>query len=280
MDIVWLVVIMFVLNVFFIVYFIFQKRRQDSMVEKVYHDFFLEKQHVPARLDKIYYINLDRRPDRKYHFLRQCQEENIDMSLVQRFPAIDGQTLRLSEEEEQLFVNCSYQDRSYRTNIMGNQLSHYYILQDMRRNNYHYALVLQDDVVLKKNFNHYLQQVLASLPDDAEIVHIGLHKYANQSTFVPLDLENPIETLCPCHQQVNSCVCIMKDSVNPCSLAYLVTRKGALHLCEYFKRVGFRKETDWNYHVYLEKKQINYASKIVLCTGALLGSDIFPNDIK
>lgn len=245
------------------------------LIKKKHQKFFQDPIHKKKiKLDKIYYINLDRRPDRQQHFLQQCRQENIDMKLIQRFQAIDGKTLKLKKEEEKLFENCDYKNEPYKKNIMGNQLSHYYILQDMIINNYQYILILQDDVVFKKDFNKYLDQVLNSIPDDAEIVNIGLHKHSVYADFKPLNLESH-ENKIYCIKDVNSSICIIQNIVNPCSLAYIVTRKGAINLCRYFQIVGFLKATDWNYNEYLQQRGINYASKIVLCTGALMGSDIF-----
>lgn len=227
------------------------------------------------KLDKIYYINLDRRPDRNQHFLSQCQKEKIDMGLVQRFRAIDGNTLELKPEEKELFAPCQYRDSPYSKNIMANQLSHYYILQDMIKNDYDYVLILQDDVVFKKGFNAHIKKVLSMLPKDAEIVNIGYHQFALFAHFEPISLEDTGKNKTSCKRHVNETICEINDDVNPCSLAYIVTRKGAARLTRYFQTNGFRSETDWNYNNYLKEKKINYGSTIALCTGALLGSDIF-----
>lgn len=226
-------------------------------------------------LDKIYYINLDRRKDRKKHFLEQCTKENINMNLVQRFEAIDGKTFELNDEEKLLFTNCQYLQNPFHKKIMANQLSHYYILLDMLEKNYNYILILQDDVVFKKDFNQYLEKMLNKLPKDAEIVNIGMHQYAVLSVFIPLQLEDKQKNKTLCKRPINDMICEIQDNVNPCSLAYIVTRKGARNLTQYFQKNGFHSETDWNYNHYLRERNINYASTIALCTGALMGSDIF-----
>jgi len=228
-----------------------------------------------AQLDKIYYINLDRRPDRKAHFLKQCQNEKINMDLVERFTAIDGNHLKLNEEEERMFANSDFKDADNRRYLIGNQLSHFYILKEMIQKDYDYILVLQDDVILKNNFNFYLSRVLKSLPDDAEIVNIGKHKVADKSFFRPLDLEIGKENLKHCKKDVSNSICKLKDNENPCSLSYIVTRKGARNLVKHFKKNGFLRATDFNYNDYLRENDINYASSVVLCTGELMGSDIF-----
>lgn len=227
------------------------------------------------KLDRIYYINLDRRPDRNQHFLRQCEKAHVNMDLVKRFQAVDGTTLQITPEIETMFQNSDFKHKKNCKKLMGNQLSHFRILQDMIQNNYEYILVLQDDVVFKHNFNHYLQKVLNSLPPDAEIVNIGLHNLNIYSYFRPLDLTEGKENLSHCKTHISSAICELHNHVNPCSLAYIATRRGAINLVKYFQKYGFRRATDHNYNDYLRKKNIHYGSRIVLCTGALMGSDIF-----
>lgn len=225
-------------------------------------------------VDRIYYINLDRRPDRNAHMLKQMQNERINMKLVERFPAIDGQSLILTPEQEKMFAHADYIRDDNRKQIIGNQLSHYQILQDMLKKNYDNILILQDDVVFKKGFLKYLEKVMNNIPKDAEIVNLGTHKYGNRAVFVPVDMENNKENDMDCKTDINETICRIHNHTNPYSLAYIVTKKGASNLIEYFNKTGFLRATDWNYNDYLSSKNINYASKKVLCTGALMGSDI------
>jgi GR25 family glycosyltransferase involved in LPS biosynthesis len=226
-------------------------------------------------LDKIYYINLDRRPDRKQHILKQIYDEKIPHDKVKRFQAIDGKTYKFNPEEKKMFQDCNFRNDGNENLTMGNQLSHYYILKEMVENNYQYILILQDDVVFKKDFNTHLNKILDNFPEDAEIVNIGTHKYAVNAHFVPVELEDPEQNKAECQQDTDGFVCRWKDHINPCSLAYIVSLKGAKNLIKYFQDVGFKSATDHNYNEYLRGKNIFYGSKTVLCTGALMGSDIF-----
>ena len=79
----------------------------------------------------IYYINLSRRPDRNEHFLNQCEKAKIPLDKIKRFEAIDGSTYNFTEEEKSMFSKCDFLDKHYVNSIMGNQLSHYYILKEM-----------------------------------------------------------------------------------------------------------------------------------------------------
>jgi GR25 family glycosyltransferase involved in LPS biosynthesis len=228
------------------------------------------------KLDKIYYINLDHRADRREHFEVQCKIEGIPLNKIQRFEAIDGLTHEFTTEQLAMFSRCDYLRQPFAKKIMGNQLSHYSILKEMIEKHYEYVLILQDDVIFKSGFNERLEKVIASIPDDAEIVNIGLHKSAFLSHFVPWDLSTENDRDALSKQLINDEICVLHDSINPCSLAYIVTLKGATNLVNYFDANGFLRATDWNFNDYLRNKHIFYGSTTVLCTGnPNLGSDIF-----
>ena len=116
-----------------------------------------------------------------------------------------------------------------------------------------------------------------SIPPDAEIINIGFHKFAAFDHFIPWDFSNT-DDLEQLGVKFNDNICVLNKTINPCSLSYIVTLKGAINLVSFFKRYGFFRATDWNYNDYLNSKNIFYGSRIVLCTGnPKLGSDIFTN---
>lgn len=228
------------------------------------------------KLDKIYYINLDRRPDRREHFENQCKIEGIPLNKIQRFEALDGNTYNFSEEQLRMFSRCDFSRQPFFRKIMGNQLSHYNILKEMIDKQYEYIIILQDDVVFKNGFIQRIDTVLTSVPDDAEIINIGFNQNALYAHFVPWDLNSTNDRDTICKQKVNEDICIWSDTINPCSLGYIVTLKGATNLVAYFNTIGFLRATDWNYNDYLRARNIFYGSSTVLCTGnPNLGSDIF-----
>lgn len=225
------------------------------------------------KIDKIYYINLDRRPDRNEHFLKQCSIHKIPYNKVQRFEALDGKTYEFTNKEIDLFKNVDYRTESYSKKIMGNQLSHFYILQEMVKNNYNYIMIFQDDVIFKNNFNNYINKLINDLPDNTEIVNIAFHKFAAYNKFIPYDL-NSNDSISK--KKITTEVCMLVDTINPCSLGYIVTLQGAKNLIDYFLKLGFLRATDWNFNDYLLKKNIYYGSTTILATGNPdLGSDIF-----
>jgi hypothetical protein len=122
-----------------------------------------------------------------------------------------------------------------------------------------------------------VDDLMESIPANTEIINIGFHAFASISMFVPWPIEDETEDYDKLGIiKINDNLCILKNTINPCSLGYIVTFNGAINLLEFFNRNGFFRATDWNYNDYLNSKHIFYGSTTVLCTGnPNLGSDIF-----
>ena len=226
-------------------------------------------------ISAIYYINLTRRIDRDTHFLRQCAKHAVPMELVKRVEAVDGTTYQFTDAEKAMFARCDFLGKPFEAKIMGNQLSHYKILQEIVATGKEYSLVFQDDVVLKDGFMDELAVCMRTIPADAELVHIGFHAAANYSHFVACDLSGGGYTAHRKHR-VSDTYCVLSDAALPCSLAYIVTLRGAKALLHYFQTTGFLRATDFNYIDYLKGRGLYYGTNTVLCTGnPELGSDIF-----
>jgi len=227
------------------------------------------------KISKIYFINLDRKPDRYEHFLKQCNDTSIDFNKVERYSAIDGNSYSFSDTELNYFKNVDYKGKYFEKNIYGNQLSHFNILKEMVRNNYEYIIIFQDDVMLRKNFVNHIDNLMTNIPNDSEIINIGYHKFASYNTFIPYNLNNNEETEIS-KINITNYICKLNDTVNACSLGYIVTLNGAKNLINHFNNIGFLRATDRNYDDYLISKNIFYGSRLVLATGNNnFKSDIF-----
>lgn len=234
------------------------------------------------KIDRIYYINLERRRDRNEHFINQCHKHNIPFDKVERFNAVDALSYKFLDEELEMFKDADYKHKNFAKKIMANQLSHYYILLDIVKNKYKNAIIFQDDVILKDDFLVFFENIVNNMPCDTEIINFALHKYAAYCKFIPWDLKNNtyISDEDINSQVVNNYICKMNTKYNPCSLAYIVTLQGAINFVMYFNHIGFLRATDYNYNVYLLSKNIYYASKLVLATSNInFKSDVFePGD--
>jgi GR25 family glycosyltransferase involved in LPS biosynthesis len=230
------------------------------------------------KINKIFYINLLRRSDRKDHFIKSCNNVKIPTDKVERFNALDGKKYKPSKEELEMFLKCDYLNRWFCNNIICNQLAHYYLLKEIVNQNYNYSIICQDDVYFRDDFILQIEKLMENIPLDAEIINIGFHSYCVGKDFKSWNLLNDLEkdfTLLG-NKKINGNICELKKNINPCSLAYIVTLQGAKNLIDYFDSNGFARATDWNFNDYCINKNIFYGSIPVLCTGnPELGSDIF-----
>ena len=225
---------------------------------------------------KLFYINLERRPDRKAFIENQLK--NIKCVDFERFEAIDGKRLidfGVNNTEFSYFKKANFLKTQFSKNIIGNFLSHFRLLQKIVEENIPIAIISQDDMQLYNNFEEELAQVIKELPEDAELVNIAFHKSAVYEKVIPWDLKNQTRDTNNLCRKISENIGIGHESVNPCSSMYIVTQKGARNFIEHIETNGVFTATDHEMNIYLKRKNIYYFSRLVLATGAQLGSDVF-----
>ena len=217
-------------------------------------------------LDFIFFINLERRPERKAHFIEQCRKQGLPFDKIMCFEAIDAETYNFNETELKLFEEADYRTKHYNKKIMGNQLSHFFILKHMVKSGYKNILVFQDDAVFRDGFRDELENLMTHIPKDAQLINMGLHRFCSEEKFVCWDFNDTDDLVYICEKPVNPYLCYWHRWMNPCSLGYLVTELGARKMVEYFEKVGFKSATDINYNEYLVNKRVFYGTTKVLVT--------------
>lgn len=107
--------------------------------------------------DKIYCINLDRRPDRW-----ECCEEifNKHGLIVERFSATDGKLLDLPHGQ------------IYNAELAGS-MSHLGVLKRVKEENVQKLLLLEDDVVFRDDSNELFSNFIQNVPNDWDIIFFG-----------------------------------------------------------------------------------------------------------
>lgn len=233
-------------------------------------------------IDKIFYINLSHRKDRNMHFIDQMEKHNIPKERFERFDAINGAEYLFSEDEFNLFKNANFLNMVTAPRIMGNQLSHFKLFQLMIERNYKYIIICQDDIIFKDGFVGYIDELARELPDDAEMVHFGFHKYAVRDVFLPWDLSSTSRDEIS-HENINDAVCRLRPHFTEnynChnSTGYILTLNGAKNYVNYTLENGFKYGTDIEMSIYLVNNNIYYGSRTVLATTIpTFGSDVFSN---
>ena len=118
--------------------------------------------------DKVYCINLDRRPDRWDKVSKIFEVNGIDD--VVRFSAVDGNQLNLEGIEH---------NKTLLKGELGILETHINLIKEAKENKYDTILVMEDDVYFTNKFNEF-DQYMNSVPNDWDMVFIGgNHLYGN-----------------------------------------------------------------------------------------------------
>jgi len=137
---------------------------------------------------KIYYINLDRRPDRNEHIKNELKKIN-EGKIVERIPAIDGRSLNIKDLPNDLITNEGKLDALninagmyyiLTPGAVGCALSHLNIYNKIidELTDDEYALIIEDDIIIKDNFYDKLNNYINKMPK-FDILFIGYHYYTN-----------------------------------------------------------------------------------------------------
>ena len=117
------------------------------------------------KFDKVYCINLDRRPDRLENFKKEVEKYNLGE--FERFSAYDGKGLNLTNE---------YNLKPGEIGVIKSNLD---IIKDAKKNKYNTILIIEDDCVFNneiKNFNNLIDYI----PEDWDMIYFGgNHSHTN-----------------------------------------------------------------------------------------------------
>ena len=121
------------------------------------------QQESTVYFDRVYYINLDRRPDRRMHMEGQLSKLKLGSA---RVVAQDGNTL---EWHQNLGIASKYWNKG----ALGYCLSYQNAIVDALKNGHQRILVMDDDAVLSDNFLEVLDQSFQTLPDDWHMLYLA-----------------------------------------------------------------------------------------------------------
>ena len=231
------------------------------------------------RISSVVYINMASSVERGTSIRRQLLQ-SCPAELVTRFEAIAGKTHAFTEADRKLFEHCDFKQSRFAASLMGNALSHYRIWERMTSlKEDEVAIVLQDDALLISDFMTHARTVAEELPADALLVFLADHEYAVTSKFTPIDLET---------QNMETRKSLMKQIVSPhigkrddewmthCSLAYILTGRGARALLGHANQHGITRHSDHYMKDFLVSQDKNYASIRCLVTSS---SDVFKSEV-
>lgn len=183
--------------------------------------------------DKIFYINLDRRPDRNQNVQKLLKQFNLQ-NISERISATDGSKLNLDTLSRDIISEkgiADAKDKTKKTGIpltpggIGCALSHRSAWKKIVDQNLGSGLILEDDIRINKDFikklHHYMR---AAKPLMYDILFIGYHpasiKYIGKNT--QTSSENSSDPM------------FVRSSRTYGLFGYIVSRKGAEKLMKIF----------------------------------------------
>ena len=181
------------------------------------------------KIDKSFFINLDRRVDRLNHI-----NKNLPFDAV-RFSAVDANNLDLNEQVENLFHRCL--DKLTKAEIACS-LSHYMLwkqlTEDDSSENY---LILEDDVVFKDGFTQFWNHVYSNyLPEDYNLIYLGGCQPWNKPHYGKI-LKSHNEYFCTVRR--NNFFTKDDHYFHMNAQSYIISKRAAQLMCDHLERFGF-----------------------------------------
>jgi GR25 family glycosyltransferase involved in LPS biosynthesis len=135
------------------------------------------------KIKQIYIINLKRRKDKLKKMIKRInkidKESKINVEIIE---AVDG--LNINEkylEKNNIKLLNSWRDPFKNTNIsngeIGCALSHHHIWKKIIKNNYNYALILEDDADFVEDFINKFDNI--DIPLNTDLMYLGRKKFVN-----------------------------------------------------------------------------------------------------
>ena len=166
---------------------------------------------------KIFVLHYSKLVDRKKYILEQFNKENIiDYEFIEKYDKDE-----ITDYESNIF------DINYKKSTMSLHLKHNYVYNLIANNNdYDYALIFEDDVILCDNFIEKLNSYMTQLPENFDMLFIGdgCNLHIESHRLIPN--KNIYEK---CSYPTGS----GGDGVSRCSDSYIISKKCATKMCEY-----------------------------------------------
>ena len=181
----------------------------------VQYNFFTNiENNYDSILNNIHCVNLDRSKDRWKYITNIGKKIGLN---IKRFSAIDGKKLN---NIEQYCTDKYYNIMKNQPNIYGNigcYLSHLNLWKKIYENNESYAIIIEDDIILKNTFKEELYDNLMKIPNNWDIIYLGITR--------------------PCGKKINNNIYVPKtpdcNRDNGGAFAYIVNRKSLYKLIKF-----------------------------------------------
>ena len=183
---------------------------------------------------KIFTIHYKKLTERKQNIITQLDKFGLHTEFVEQF---DRDIL---QEKNLVIFDCNKLGRDGRASI-AITLSHIYCFSKISiSNDYNYALILEDDVLLSDNFLDKLNNYITKLPENWDMLFIG--------DGCNLHIETKI--IQPNINIYNKCLYPTNwggNGATRCTDSYLVNKKCAIQICQYINTMSHKIDNniDW-----------------------------------
>jgi len=135
--------------------------------------------------DKIFFINLDRRPDRYLNVTQQLKKVGLE-NIAEKISAIDGKKLDLNKIDNNIItpagIEIAKKSEIIYTHLtagaIGCAMSHRAIYQKIIDENINLCLILEDDITIDDNFNKKIKIIEEQIQInniDYDLFFLGFH---------------------------------------------------------------------------------------------------------
>jgi GR25 family glycosyltransferase involved in LPS biosynthesis len=212
---------------------------------------------------KGFYLNLDKRPDRKNKMENQIVKLPYEIS---RFPAIDGDRISSPENFKSTIKNS--ESKQYAT-----YLSHYEMIKYARDNNWNHLLILEDDVTLCDDFQKRLEFFMDIVPDDWSIVYLGFNEQPDTKLFKINEFVYKVENVLGCFGMIinenyyDELIEIIENNLMPIDnliSTFVQIKQSCYSFIPFFLYVNDDYSDIWNTHRVLDRIKKYYKSTLPL----------------
>jgi GR25 family glycosyltransferase involved in LPS biosynthesis len=213
-------------------------------------------------IKRCYYLNLDRRPDRKEFIENQLNKSELLKNIYERVPAVDGSLVHPRYVEKGLLSSNAIDDILQETATawglsitqggLGIILSYIDIFKKIKSLD-NPAMIIEDDTILPDDFDAKFAQALSELPSDFDILYLGYGDTKVNTKSYSKNLSIPIGYV-------------------SCTPAMVVSAAGADMLLKYLKNMDNQLDTAMSLH--FEKMKVFLPNTRIVQIPNTHGSDI------
>ena len=148
-------------------------------------------------IEKCYYINLDKRSDRRIHIESELNRSKILNGMVERFSAVDGMKIHPRSIEPGILTENAIDDilaptisnwgLSITQGGLGVILTYSSLFNEIKNSN-KVTITFEDDIILSKDFDDRLEKITKELPSNFDICYLGYSE-------IPVELKYYSENL-------------------------------------------------------------------------------------